>query len=897
MAEIREGLYSLNAGEISKNALAHIDLAKLRIACEREENLLPLVLGPAMMRPGTQFLDRVWNDLPGCFLEFKKDESALALWVASSDGTLQIFDAIAESFVVRVAVGAAIDNGNFTSSIAGWTDDSEAGAAISWQAAGLLGLLGTGVNYAWASQAVATTNPGIEHALRIKIARGDIAIKIGSAAGAGDYWNVQVPEGEYSLAFVPVGGTFYVALGANRSSVCYVDLVAVEPAGRVSLAHPWTAAGDLGNLQYDRSEDVLFVACLGYQQRRLERRNTLDMRSWAIALYRTDDGPFMPANLGTTTLTPSGTSGTVTLIASRSLFHTGHLGALFRLTHASQEAFATLAGANQWTGNIRVTGVEPGRAFAISISGLVGSTVTLQRSFTDPGAWVDVQDYTSNGAFAYDDLLDNQIFWYRIGIKTGNYAGDTIQAYLSHTGSQTGIVRIVVVTNTQTASADVISHLGGTAATSDWGEGEWSDYRGWPRAVAIHDGRLFWQCALRCQGSVSDAFASYDDTVIGDSAPINRTTVASRPHWMISVLRLLVGSTLHEISVKASAFDEPLTPTAFVPRTVGNHGSAQLRAVAADGQVIYVSRDYRRVFALAFDGQKADYAPQELTRLNQEICAAGIVDVAAQQQPDTRFYLVCGDGRLVVLVHEQNEDVSALVPFTFENAAVERAACLPGGAEDRVYVLMRRGTKRCIERFAARTEAVGGAINKVMDGHIVYDGPPTTTLAGLDHLEGEVVVVWAEGEPLVGRETGMVVSGGTVTLPAASSPFVVGKPYDAFLKTSKLAYASQRGTSLAQQKRVGPVGLVMNNIGWAGVKIGRDFDHLTQLPRTYRGRPLGVQEVLAEWDQAPAALNGGWDSDPRICIQIEAPYPCTILGIAFGEQVNEGEDAPPPRQR
>jgi hypothetical protein len=143
----------------------------------------------------------------------------------------------------------------------------------------------------------------------------------------------------------------------------------------------------------------------------------------------------------------------------------------------------------------------------------------------------------------------------------------------------------------------------------------------------------------------------------------------------------------------------------------------------------------------------------------------------------------------------------------------------------------------------------------------------------------------------------MVVSGGTVTLPAASSPFVVGKPYDAFLKTSKLAYASQRGTSLAQQKRVGPVGLVMNNIGWAGVKIGRDFDHLTQLPRTYRGRPLGVQEVLAEWDQAPAALNGGWDSDPRICIQIEAPYPCTILGIAFGEQVNEGEDAPPPRQR
>jgi hypothetical protein len=628
------------------------------------------------------------------------------------------------------------------------------------------------------------------------------------------------------------------------------------------------------------------------------------MRSWASALYRADDGPFMSANLSSTTLTPSATTGTISLIANRNLFHPGQVGALFRLTHAAQQATAILAGANQFTPNIRITGIEPGRAFTVSISGRTTSTLTLQRSFTDPGAWVDVQTYTSNGSFTFDDSLDNQIYWYRIGIKTGDYGGDIVTAALAHSGAQTGIVRVTDFVDQLQVVANVLTHLGDAAATDDWAESEWSDYRGWPHAVALHGGRLHWQSALRDQASIPDAFDSFDDTVVGDSAPINRTTVASRPHWMISASRLLIGSTLHEISVKSTAFDEPLTPTAFTPIKRGDHGAAPLRAVITDDQVFYVSRDRRRVFALVFNGQNGDYVPKELTRLNQEICQAGIIDIAVQQQPDTRIYLVRGDGSIVVLVQEQNEDVSALVPWTFENAAVERVACLPSkagtaAAEDRVYVIMRRGVgeTRSLERFALRTEAVGGSLNKVMDGHRVYIGPPTFTVTGLDHLEGETVVGWGDGRPLIKRDDGVTVSGGAITLPFQVVELVVGKPYNAFLKTSKLTYASQRGTSLAANKRVGPVGLVMNDLGWKGVRIGRDFDHLNALPRTYRGRPIALDEVLPEWDDAPSAFNGGWISDPRICIRVEAPYPCTILAIAFGEQVNEGEDAPAPRER
>ena len=113
------------------------------------------------------------------------------------------------------------------------------------------------------------------------------------------------------------------------------------------------------------------------------------------------------ANLGTTTLTNSATTGSITLVSNRNFFHSGHAGALFRLTHSSQTQTAILAGNNQFTAPIRISGIEPGRVFVIVASGLAGSTLTLQRSFSEPGSWVDVQTYTADGTCSLDDGLDN----------------------------------------------------------------------------------------------------------------------------------------------------------------------------------------------------------------------------------------------------------------------------------------------------------------------------------------------------------------------------------------------------------------------------------------------------------------------------------------------------------
>ena len=60
----------------------------------------------------------------------------------------------------------------------------------------------------------------------------------------------------------------------------------------------------------------------------------------------------------------------------------------------------------------------------------------------------------------------------------------------------------------------------------------------------------------------------------------------------------------------------------------------------------------------------------------------------------------------------------------------------------------------------------------------------------------------------------------------------------------------------------------------------------TWLPATLKGRPLGAGEVFAAYD-ADAPLNGGWDTDARVCIEVKSPYPCTLQALAIHMATNE----------
>ena len=79
MAQLSPGLYSLNSGVVSDLALARVDLARLRVAAEVQENLMPTVLGPARFRPGTEYLVRTQDDIAPFGIPFVVNTAIKAL--------------------------------------------------------------------------------------------------------------------------------------------------------------------------------------------------------------------------------------------------------------------------------------------------------------------------------------------------------------------------------------------------------------------------------------------------------------------------------------------------------------------------------------------------------------------------------------------------------------------------------------------------------------------------------------------------------------------------------------------------------------------------------------------------------------------------------------------------
>lgn len=894
MGSVNSGIYSLNAGMVGKEAMGRIDLSKMRLTAEDQTNLLPTVLGPAKFRPGFGYFTGTKGNDEAWLLPFVVNVTTKAK-IELTDGYMRVvIDGVP---LTRPAVTAAVTNGNFTTNLSGWTDADEAGASSTW-ASGAMVLVGTGPNSAIRKQTVAVTETGTEHALRIIVSRGPVQFRVGSADDLGDYIaETSLGTGEHSLAFTPTGN-FYIRVASSIAVERIVDSINVEAAGEVEIETPW-AAGVIPSLRYAQSGDVLFCACDGIQQKRIERRS---QRSWSLVEYVALDGPYRFENTTPKTITPSDIVGNITLTASDELFDSGHVGSIWRLTHYGQTGIGTLNGDDQFTNEIRVSGVASGgtlaRRFNIDISGTFTATVTLQRSFAEPGAWEDVISYTAPVSTTYSDTFDNQIVYYRLGIKIGNYTSGTVDALLTYAGSiQIGAVRITAVSSGTSASAEVMTTLGRAEATKIWAEGEWSGYRGFPSSVVFHDGRLWWGWRDYVYGSVSDAYSSFDQNFDGDGGPIIRSVATGgfeRIFWLLSNQRLLAGTGSQEISIRASSFDEPLTPTQFTARAPSERGSYDIQAVKVDARGVFVQGAGKRIFELVFDVQGQDFSSNDLTRLFPEICEEGVRSIAVQRQPDTRIWFVLNDGTCAVLTYEVADDVVGWTRVVTSEGSLFKSVCvLPGEVEDEVWMVVERPfgfqNLHYIEKMARADECIGGTLSKNMDSYLVYSGAATTTISGLDHLAGLEVAVWADGQAVADTDNPELVSSlGIVTLSSAVSNAVIGIPYDWRFKSSKLAHSASAGTALLMKKKVSRLGLLMRNVVASAVRVGRDFTNLRGMPAVYKGKALTTGQVLEEYDQSPSSFDGSWDTDSRLCMEGASPYPVTLMGVVLAIETNEG---------
>jgi len=919
-------LLALNRGLLSPLAQARTDLKRQGMSAEVQTNFIPRVLGSAMIRPGLGYVGSTYGNLRAKYLPFVFSTSDVAL-LEMTEGAMRVLlpglGAVPDTPLTRPAVTAAITNGSFATDLTGWTDADESGATSAWDA-GTMKLEGTGYNAAIRYQTVTVNEPNVEHALRIvvPIAGTMVTLNVGTTAGDGTYaFNLTLEEGTHSIAFTPTGN-FVVQFSNAYTMPAYVESVAIESAGEVVLTTPYTEEM-LPLIRREQSANVVYLACDGVQQQKVQRwgrAGTTGERSFSIVYYAPPDGPFGLQNTGPITLTPSDVTGAITVAASQPLFTSGHVGGLFRLTSNGQVVNSDLAGVGQTTSAVEVTGLDTGggRTFGIYISGTFVGTVFLQRSIGAVGAWENVvgQSWTAPVSTTYDDGLDNQTIFYRLAMTA--YTSGTATCQIGYPkGAITGILRITGVTDSQNASAfvlewpgntGVLRGLGQVTATNQWWEGLWSSAKGFPTSVALYEGRLWWAGRAWNVGSVSDAYESFDDTTEGDSGPIIRS-IGSGPvdviNWILPLQRLLLGAEGEEKSVSSAALTAPLTPTDYNVKPAGSQGSAAIAAVGIDSAGVFVQRSGRRVYELAyrpnFFGQ--DYSENDLTSFVPDLAVAeggeplttpGIAMIEVQRQPDTRVHAVLNDGTVRVLIYDPTEEEKAWVKVETDGV-VEDVCVLPGQtgatvAEDLVFYVVRRtingATVRYLERWAMEDECWGGDVCKLVDSHVTgTNALAVAEISGLGHLVGETVCVWGGGADL---GTGTVDANGKVALSASfRGNWVAGLSYTARFKSTKLAYAAQLGSALNQKKRVVRLGVVLANAHSQGLRYGRDFTTMRDLPMTYKGQTATEPVVRVAHDDAQFAFPGEWNTDSRLCLEAASPRPVTILGVTLLQDTRE----------
>ena len=118
-------------------------------------------------------------------------------------------------------------------------------------------------------------------------------------------------------AYVMEFGDLYIRFVADRTvlgSGAFADVFAEEfnHFSAVELTTPYVEA-DLFNLMTAQSDDELYIAHPSYAPRKVVRNSA---SSWTLNTLVFEDGPYDDVNTTDTTLTLSGTSGTVTVTAS-----------------------------------------------------------------------------------------------------------------------------------------------------------------------------------------------------------------------------------------------------------------------------------------------------------------------------------------------------------------------------------------------------------------------------------------------------------------------------------------------------------------------------------------------------------------------------------------------------
>ncbi|HCM83108.1 MAG TPA: hypothetical protein PKW15_00575 [Alphaproteobacteria bacterium] len=448
----------------------------------------------------------------------------------------------------------------------------------------------------------------------------------------------------------------YLLVFTNELLSIFLDGVLVE-----TLATPWISA-QLNQINWTQSADTLLVVHPDVEPQRIMRTNA----GWTIAAWEffTDANiihqPYYKFADTAVTVTPSATSGTITLTASASVFENGLLNTRMRVHNKEVDV-------------------------------------------------IEVQSAT--------------------------------------------VVRVTTIEN-----------LPDTNPTIDWQEQSFSSVRGWPTAVAFHQNRLVIggsrDLPNRLWLSKSGNLFNFNLGTAQDDEAIEFGILSDQ----VNAIRGLFSSRHLQIFTSGAEWmvtGTPLTPASIQlnrQTRVGTLTERTVPPVDVEGGTLFVSRSGNEVREFIYSDLEQAYTATDLALLAQHMILSP--QSLAYDKTRRTLFLVRGDGTFATLTLYRAEAVVAWTSHETDGQVLSMAV-----VGDKTYALIDRGGDYFLESF---NDAF--ALDSALSGTA---GSPATTWYGLEHLEGRIVSIVADGKV----QPDQTVTSGMIVLENAANNIVVGLPF------------------------------------------------------------------------------------------------------------------------
>jgi len=442
-----------------------------------------------------------------------------------------------------------------------------------------------------------------------------------------------------------------------------------------------------------------------------------------------------------------------------------------------------------------------------------------------------------------------------------------------------------------------------TNASTDWSLGAFSTTTGHPSCVSFFEQRLVFAATLNNpqtvyfskSGDYENMDANIGGTVADDDAIIY--TIASNQvnaiRFMAASRTLIIGTAGGEFTVSGGGDNDAVTPTNVMIKKQSNHGAANTDAIAVGNATLFLQRAKRKIRELAYNFDVDGYTAPDLTILAEHVTEGNITEMAYQEEPLAIVWCVRGDGELVALTYQREQEVVAWHRHVFGGvfgsgkAVCESVAVIPKeDSEYELYMIIKRTINGATKRYVEYLNTFDFDQNdntsfNFLDSQLSYSGSSATTISGLSHLEGQTVSILANGA----THPDKVVSSGSITLDRAVTKAKIGLSYTSILKTMRIDAGSQNGSSQGKIKRIYEV--TARLFESVGVEVGPDLNNMERVPFRTSADPMD-QGIPPFTGDKEVEFRGNYDTDGFMIVRQTQPLPLTILSLYPRLITNDG---------